>query len=80
MVIFSDFSGDLFILVIIKVMQYNMAHTKDRYLHTNCLAMLANMSSKFIHLQVPTFLVGSDINWTTLKWFTVESPAKVAPK
>ncbi|XP_067938175.1 dymeclin-like [Watersipora subatra] len=39
--------GDMFILVAIKVMQYNMSHSKDKYLHTNCLAMLANMSSKF---------------------------------
>jgi len=31
-------------------MHFNMAHTKDKYLHTNCLAMLANMSSKFINL------------------------------
>ena len=51
MFILSNLTGDLFILVIIKAMQYNMAHTKDRYLHTNCLAMLANMSSKFVHLQ-----------------------------
>lgn len=31
-------------------MHYNMVHTKDRYLHTNCLATLANMSSKFANL------------------------------
>lgn len=42
--------GDAFILVIIKTMHYNMTHTKDQYLHTNCLATLANMSSKFIQL------------------------------
>ena len=40
----------MFILVAIRVMQYNMAHTKDKYLHTNCLAMLANMSSKFVNI------------------------------
>lgn len=40
----------MFILVSIKVMQYNMTHTRDKYLHTNCLAMLANMSSKFVNI------------------------------
>lgn len=50
MTIFYIFLGDAFILVIIKTMQYNMLHTKDRYLHTNCLATLANMSNKFINL------------------------------
>lgn len=44
------FVGDIFILVIVKVMQYNMAHTKDQYLQTNCLATLANASSKFSQL------------------------------
>lgn len=43
-------TGDAFILVAIRVMHYNMNHTKDKYLHTNCLAMLANMSSKFVNL------------------------------
>jgi len=31
-------------------MNYNMAHTKDQYLHTNCLATLANASGKFVNL------------------------------
>jgi len=35
-------------------MQHNMAHTKDRYLHTNCLATLANVSSKYRDLNTYT--------------------------
>ncbi|XP_058807013.1 dymeclin [Phymastichus coffea] len=39
--------GGLLILVVIRTIQYNMLKMRDRYLHTNCLAALANMSSQF---------------------------------
>ncbi|XP_018411239.1 PREDICTED: dymeclin isoform X2 [Nanorana parkeri] len=39
--------GSLFILVVIRTIQYNMTRTRDKYLHTNCLAALANMSAQF---------------------------------
>ncbi|XP_073536581.1 dymeclin isoform X2 [Phyllobates terribilis] len=39
--------GSLLILVVIRTIQYNMTRTRDKYLHTNCLAALANMSSQF---------------------------------
>ncbi|CAG0921452.1 unnamed protein product [Notodromas monacha] len=39
--------GGLVILVIIRTIQYNLTRTRDRYLHTNCLAALANMSGNF---------------------------------
>jgi dymeclin len=42
--------GGLIILVIIRTIQYNMLKVRDKYLHTNCLACLANMSSKFRYL------------------------------
>jgi dymeclin len=42
--------GGLLILVIIRTVQYNMLKVRDKYLHTNCLACLANMSSQFRHL------------------------------
>lgn len=42
--------GDLTILVIVRTIQYNMSRMRDRYLHTNCLAALANMSSQFKNL------------------------------
>lgn len=38
--------GGLLILVIIRTIQYNMLRMRDKYLHTNCLAALANMSSE----------------------------------
>lgn len=37
--------GGLVVLVIIRTIQYNMLKMRDKYLHTNCLAALANMSS-----------------------------------
>ena len=40
-------TGGILILVILKTMQTNMTKMRDKYLHTNCLATLANMSSKF---------------------------------
>lgn len=39
--------GGVLILVILKTIQTNMTKMRDKYLHTNCLATLANMSSKF---------------------------------
>ncbi|CAL8119884.1 unnamed protein product [Orchesella dallaii] len=39
--------GGIIILVIIRTIQYNILKMRDKYLHTNCLAALANMSSKF---------------------------------
>ncbi|XP_054708292.1 dymeclin-like [Uloborus diversus] len=37
--------GSLIILVLIRIIQYNMTRMHDKYLHTNCLAALANMSA-----------------------------------
>lgn len=42
--------GGLLILVVIRTIQYNMLKMRDKYLHTNCLAALANMSSQFREL------------------------------
>jgi dymeclin len=42
--------GGLLILVIIRTIQFNMTRMRDKYLHTNCLAALANMSAKFENL------------------------------
>ncbi|KAK3927790.1 Dymeclin [Frankliniella fusca] len=39
--------GGLLILVIIRSIQYNMLKMRDKYLHSNCLAALANMSGQF---------------------------------
>lgn len=42
--------GGLLVLVIIRTVQYNMLRVRDKYLHTNCLAALANMSGEFRNL------------------------------
>ncbi|TKR57397.1 hypothetical protein L596_030872 [Steinernema carpocapsae] len=42
--------GGLITLVVAKTIQMNTIKTRDRYLHTNCLAALANMSSSFKQL------------------------------
>uniref|UniRef100_A0A914DUU8 Dymeclin n=1 Tax=Acrobeloides nanus TaxID=290746 RepID=A0A914DUU8_9BILA len=42
--------GGLIILVFTKTIHMNTVKTRDRYLHTNCLAALANMSSCFKNL------------------------------
>jgi len=42
--------GGLLILVVIRTIQYNMTRMRDKYLHTNCLAALANMSAQFTDL------------------------------
>lgn len=44
--------GGLLILVVIRTIQYNMLKMRDKYLHTNCLAALANMSGKFCILNL----------------------------
>lgn len=42
--------GGLMVLVILRALQYNMARVRDKYLHTNCLAAIANMSCEFRNL------------------------------
>ncbi|XP_060608390.1 dymeclin-like isoform X2 [Ruditapes philippinarum] len=42
--------GGLLILVVIRTIQFNITRMRDKYLHTNCLAALANMSSQFTNL------------------------------
>ena len=39
--------GGLLVLIVIRTIQYNIFKMRDKYLHTNCLAALANMSSQF---------------------------------
>ncbi|EDX06265.1 GD10123 [Drosophila simulans] len=39
--------GGILILIVIRTIQYNMLKMRDKYLHTNCLAALANMSGYF---------------------------------
>lgn len=39
--------GGLVVLVLLRALQYNMARVRDKYLHTNCLAAIANMSSQY---------------------------------
>jgi len=52
--------GGLLVLVVIRTIQYNMTRMRDKYLHTNCLAALANMSGQFryLHYYVAQRLVG----------------------
>lgn len=52
--------GGLIILVTTRTVQYNLLKMRDEYLHTNCLAALANMSSQFhnLHPYVCQRLVG----------------------
>ncbi|XP_063898056.1 dymeclin-like [Helicoverpa armigera] len=42
--------GGLMVLVILRALQYNMVRVRDKYLHTNCLAAIANMSCEFRNL------------------------------
>lgn len=42
--------GGLLIVVVIRTIQYNLTRMRDKYLHTNCLAALANMSAQFTDL------------------------------
>uniref|UniRef100_A0A1B6CTK8 Dymeclin n=2 Tax=Clastoptera arizonana TaxID=38151 RepID=A0A1B6CTK8_9HEMI len=52
--------GGLMILVTTRTVQYNLLKMRDKYLHTNCLAALANMSAEFtqLHPYVCQRLVG----------------------
>merc|ERR1712168_1068251 len=52
--------GGLLILVVVRTIQVNMSRMRDKYLHTNCLACLANMSSTFkeLHAYVAQKIVG----------------------
>ncbi|XP_074593965.1 dymeclin [Brevipalpus obovatus] len=42
--------GGLIVLVLIRTIQYNISRTRDKFLHTNLLATLANMSNHFKEL------------------------------
>lgn len=42
--------GGIIILVVIRTIQHNMLKMRDKYLHANCLAALANMSNQFKNL------------------------------
>ncbi|CAK1593414.1 unnamed protein product [Parnassius mnemosyne] len=42
--------GGLAVLVVVRALQYNLARVRDKYLHTNCLAAIANMSCEFRNL------------------------------
>eukprot|EP00667_Euglena_gracilis_P003946 EG_transcript_3959 len=44
--------GSLLVVVLIRVVQHNLQHTRDTYLSTNCLATLANMAP-FFHQMHP---------------------------
>ncbi|XP_075234716.1 dymeclin isoform X1 [Lycorma delicatula] len=52
--------GGLMILITARTVQYNLLKMRDKYLHTNCLAALANMSSQFsdLHPYVCQRLIG----------------------
>lgn len=52
--------GGLMVLVMIRTVQYNIVRARDKYLHTNCLAAIANMSCEFrnLHPYVAQRLVG----------------------
>jgi hypothetical protein len=47
--------GGLLIGIVLRTIQFNMTRMRDKYLHTNCLAALANMSSQFQNLH--TYIV-----------------------
>eukprot|EP00741_Cyanophora_paradoxa_P002013 tig00000525_g1952.t1 len=42
--------GSLCVIILVRTIQYNLTKLKDTYLHTNCLATLANMSPHFNNL------------------------------
>ncbi|XP_063723494.1 dymeclin-like isoform X2 [Symsagittifera roscoffensis] len=42
--------SSLMVLVLLRTIQVNITQMKDKYLHTNCLATLANMSNHFQNL------------------------------
>jgi len=51
--------GSLIVLIILRTIQFNMSKMRDKYLHTNCLASLANMSAnfRFLHSHVAQKLI-----------------------
>jgi hypothetical protein len=51
--------GSLMVIVLVRTIQANISHIQDKYLHTNCLAALANMSSHFnsLHLDAAQKIV-----------------------
>eukprot|EP00731_Ephydatia_muelleri_P017058 Em0010g156a len=51
--------GSLMVIVLIRTIQVNMSQIRDKYLHTNCLAALANMSAHFhsLHLEAAQKLI-----------------------
>uniref|UniRef100_A0A915HY00 Dymeclin n=1 Tax=Romanomermis culicivorax TaxID=13658 RepID=A0A915HY00_ROMCU len=58
---FNDLTlGGLIVLILLKTIQHNVSKAKDRYLQTNCLATLANLSSNFkqLHPYVCQQLIG----------------------
>ncbi|CAF4034874.1 unnamed protein product [Rotaria sordida] len=42
--------GGLLVAVVLRTIQFNMTRMRAKYLHTNCFAALANMSSQFQNL------------------------------
>ncbi|GLV36306.1 uncharacterized protein CBL_08800 [Carabus blaptoides fortunei] len=70
--------GGLLILVVIRTIQYNMLKMRDKYLHTNCLAALANMSGQFrsLHPYVSQRLV-SLFETLAKKYMRLEQQLKV---
>ena len=44
--------GSLIVLVVTRVIQMNITKIKDKYLHNNCLAALANMAGDMKNLHV----------------------------
>ncbi|XP_075243415.1 dymeclin-like isoform X2 [Convolutriloba macropyga] len=49
--ILTDISlSSIMVLVLLRTIQVNISQMKDKYLHTNCLATLANMSNHFQNL------------------------------
>ncbi|GBP15584.1 Dymeclin [Eumeta japonica] len=55
--------GGLMILVIIRTIQYNILRVRDKYLHTNCLAALANMSKSERQINGIDLAHHSDDKW-----------------
>eukprot|EP00064_Thunnus_orientalis_P008986 superscaffoldBa00001109_g9009 len=62
--------GSLLILVVIRTIQFNMTRTRDKYLHTNCLAALANMSAQFrcLHQYAAQRIISVAPSWLHRKW------------
>ncbi|KAF8784660.1 dymeclin-like [Argiope bruennichi] len=52
--------GSMIVLILIRTIQFNMTRMHDKYLHTNCLAALANMSAHIQNLH--TYVCDKFIN------------------